>query len=70
MRVKAKKVKEGFLIPLIDKFKDMEEIEVEIIEKETDFLKFLRRFYEGRKNISKISDEEALEIALRDKYEL
>ncbi|MCX7760501.1 MAG: hypothetical protein N2Z81_04870 [Hydrogenothermaceae bacterium] len=30
MRVKAKRVKEGFLIPLIKGFEDKEEIEVEI----------------------------------------
>lgn len=70
MRVKAKKIKDGFLIPLIDRFKDKDEIEVEIYEEETDFLRFLREFYGGRENISKLSDEEALEIELRDKYEL
>jgi len=73
MKIKAKRVKDGFLIPLIDGLKDKEEIEVEIKvkeEKSTEFLDFLRRIYSGKENISKITDEEALEDALKDKYGL
>lgn len=74
MRVKAKRVKEGFLIPLINGFEDKEEIEVEIEleikETDTDFLKFLSKIYRGRENISKIPDEKALEEGLRGKYGL
>ena len=71
MRVKAKRVKEGFLIPLVDELQDKEEIIVEIKEDDsTEFLDFLKRVYSGKENISKISDEEALEDALREKYGL
>ncbi|RUM50239.1 MAG: hypothetical protein DSY47_02195 [Hydrogenothermus sp.] len=71
MKVKAKRVKEGFLIPLIDELQDKEEIIVEIIEDDsTKFLDFLKKVYYGKENISKISDEEALENALREKYGL
>jgi DNA-binding transcriptional regulator LsrR (DeoR family) len=71
MKLKAKRVKDGFLIPLIDELKDKDEIEVEIKEeKSTEFLDFLEKVYSNGKNISKITDEEALEDALRDKYGL
>ncbi len=71
MKVKARRVKDGFLIPLIEELKDKEEIEVEIkIDQNTEFLKFLEKVYSGKENISKITDEEALEDALRDKYGL
>jgi UV DNA damage repair endonuclease len=71
MKLKAKRVKDGFLIPLIDELKDKDEIEVEIKEKKsTEFLDFLKKVYSGKENISKITDEEALEDALRDKYGL
>ncbi|WP_457642107.1 hypothetical protein [Persephonella sp.] len=71
MKVKAKRVKEGFLIPLIDELKDKEEIVVEIEEEtSTEFLDFLKKVYSGKENVSKIPDEEALEDALREKYEL
>jgi len=39
-------------------------------EKTTEFLKFLYEIYGGKENISSLSDEEALEDALRDKYGL
>jgi len=69
MKIKAKRVKEGFLIPLVDELKDKEEIIVEIKEEEsTEFLDFLKKVYGDRENISKISDENALENALREKY--
>jgi hypothetical protein len=68
MKIKAKRVKEGFLIPLVDELKDKEEIIVEIKEEEsTEFLDFLKKIYGDKENISKISDEEALENALREK---
>jgi hypothetical protein len=71
MKIKAKRVKEGFLIPLVDELKDKEEIIVEIKEEEsTEFLDFLKKIYGDKENISKISDEEALENALREKYGL
>jgi len=71
MKIKAKRVKDGFLIPLIDELKDKEEIIVEIKEEEsTEFLDFLKKVYGDRENISKISDEDALENALREKYGL
>jgi hypothetical protein len=71
MKIKAKRVKEGFLIPLVDELKDKEEIIVEIKEeKSTEFLDFLKKIYGDKENISKISDEEALENALREKYGL
>ncbi|GAB6072761.1 hypothetical protein JCM14244_11380 [Venenivibrio stagnispumantis] len=71
MKIKAKRVKEGFLIPLVDELKDKEEILVEIKEEEsTEFLDFLKKIYGDKENISKISDEEALENALREKYGL
>ena len=71
MKVKARRVKDGFLIPLIEELKDKEEIEVEIkIDQNTEFLKFLEKVYSDKENISKITDEEALEDALRDKYGL
>ena len=70
MRVKARRTKDGFLIPLIQGFEDKEEIEVEIKEKigKTEFLEFLYEIYKGRENISKLTDEEALENALGEKY--
>jgi len=36
----------------------------------TEFLNFLNKIYRGKENISELSDEEALEDALRDKYGL
>ena len=69
MKVKAKRVKEGFLIPLIDELKDKEEIVVEIEEEtSTEFLDFLKKVYRGKGNVSKIPDEEALEDILNRKY--
>lgn len=38
--------------------------------KSTEFLNFLYEIYDGRKNVSNLSDEEALEDVLRDKYGL
>jgi hypothetical protein len=61
MKIKSKRVNEGFLIPLVDELKDKEEIIVEIKEEEsTEFLGFLKKIYGDKENISKISDEEAL----------
>lgn len=74
MRVKAKRVKGGFLIPLLSGLENKKEIEVEIKEEfkeeSTAFLRYLSEIYGGRENISKLTDEEALESALKDKYEL
>ena len=71
MKVKAKRVKEGFLIPLIEELKDKKEIIVEIKEdNSTEFLDFLKKVYGNKENISKLSDEEVLEDALREKYGL
>jgi len=72
MKVKAKRTKDGFLIPLIKELEDKEEIEVEIKEeiKTTEFLEFLYQIYEGRENISTLPDEEALENELKNKYAL
>lgn len=69
MKVKAKKVKERFLIPLKDELKDKEEIVVEIKEEpSTEFLDFLKKVYGGKENLSKITNEGALEDALEKKY--
>jgi len=72
MKIKAKRTKDGFLIPLIKGLEEKEEIEVEIKEeiKTTAFLKFLNQIYGGRENISTLPDEEALENELRNKYAL
>ena len=70
MKLKAKRVKDGFFIPMIKGLENKEEIEVEIIEEETEFLKFLENIYKGKENISKLTDEGALEDALREKYGL
>ena len=40
------------------------------VKKDTEFLEFLYEIYKGKNNISALSDEEALEDALRDKYGL
>jgi len=40
------------------------------VKKDTEFLEFLYGIYKGKNNISALSDEEALEDALRDKYGL
>jgi len=50
-------------------FRNGKETKLEVKER-TEFLRFLHKVYEGRENISKLSDEEALEDALRDKYGL
>ncbi len=70
IKVKAKRVKNGFLIPLVKGLEDKEEIEVEIKGETTEFVEFLKKIYSGKENISKTSDEEALEDALRYKYGL
>ena len=54
---------------LADEFKDRKETKLKSKES-TEFLKFLHKVYKGKENISKLSDEEALEDALRDKYGL
>jgi len=54
---------------LMDEFRDREETKLKAKES-TEFLRFLHKVYEGKENISKLSDEEALEDALRDKYGL
>ena len=72
MKIKAKRTKNGFLIPLINGLEDKEEILVEIKEKlaKTEFLEFLYEIYGGKENICKSKDEEMLEHALREKYGL
>ncbi|MGQ9623680.1 MAG: hypothetical protein ACUVTO_09735 [Candidatus Caldatribacteriaceae bacterium] len=69
MKLKAKRVKDGFLIPLVEELKDREEVEVEIVQK-NEFLEFLKKVYNGRENISRTTDEKALEKALEEKYGL
>jgi hypothetical protein len=49
--------------------RDRENLKLED-EENTEFLRFLHKLYGGKENISKLSDEEALVDALRDKYEL
>ncbi|WP_297890135.1 hypothetical protein [Sulfurihydrogenibium sp.] len=71
MRVKAKRTQDGFLIPLIDEYRDKDEIEVEIVDEfSTDFLIFLKELYEGKENIFKNSDDEVLSDELKHKYGL
>lgn len=70
MKVKAKRVEGGFLIPLIEELKDKDEIVVEIEEPSTDFLGFLKKIYKGKENVSELEDEEALRGALKEKYDL
>jgi hypothetical protein len=72
MKIKAKRTKDGFFIPLIDQLKDKEEIIVEIYKEpsRTEFVEFLYKIYDGKDNISKFSDEEMLNKALREKYGL
>lgn len=54
---------------LVDELRDEKKTRLEI-GKNTEFLRFLYKVYKGKENISRLSDEEALEDALRDKYGL
>jgi len=72
MKLKAIRVKDGFLIPLTDHLKDKKEITVEVYEEplKTEFIDFLYKIYKDKDNISKFSDYEMLEISLKEKYGL
>ncbi|MGQ9474111.1 MAG: hypothetical protein ACUVQZ_07665 [Candidatus Caldatribacteriaceae bacterium] len=69
MRLEVENTKDGFLMPLVGKLGDKRETEVGNTEK-NEFLEFLEKFYCGRENISYITDEEAQEKALGEKYGL
>ena len=56
--------------PIFQKENDGHFKETALGSKGTEFLSFLYKIYDGKENVSNLSDEEALEDALRDKYGL
>lgn len=70
MRLKAKRVKEGFMIPMIKGFENKEEIEVEIINKAYIEKTFTEKLWETVEEFpkKKINWKKRWNKHLEDKY--